>query len=75
LSSRWASQRAYGLQQFWGIGNIIGAMLGGVLIGVLSALSDQYLSSADKCLGICGLGDYFGLLPTRWFGENVQEKV
>jgi len=41
-------------------------MLGGVLIGVLPALSDQLIEPLDKCLGICGLGDYFGL-PTRWF--------
>ncbi|MEG3987716.1 hypothetical protein QUA13_11295 [Microcoleus sp. S28C3] len=40
-----AGLRAFTAAVLVGIGNIVEAMLGGVLIGLLSSLSDQYFSS------------------------------
>ena len=63
-----------------GIGNIPGAMLGGFLIGIVEAMSDQY--------GSCGLGPHgpdavvFGILililvfrPSGLLGQQVPEKA
>lgn len=59
-----------------GIGNITGAMLGGFFIGVVSALSDQYLA------GQWTRAVVFGLLvlvlvfrPTGLLGTGVQQKA
>ena len=71
----------YGLKAFTatilgGIGNIPGAMLGGLLLGVLEMLGSTYLSTAYK--------DVFVFLvlilvlifrPTGLLGEKVAEKV
>jgi len=71
----------YGLKAFTatilgGIGNIPGAMLGGLLLGVLEMLGSTYISTAYK--------DVFVFLvlilvlifrPTGLLGEKVAEKV
>jgi len=71
----------YGLKAFTatilgGIGNIPGAMLGGILLGVLEMLGSTYLSTAYK--------DVFVFLililvlifrPTGLLGEKIAEKV
>ena len=72
---------SFGLKAFTaailgGIGNIPGAMLGGVLLGVIEALGAAYLSTAWK--------DAFAFMvlililifrPTGLLGERVAEKV
>jgi branched-chain amino acid transport system permease protein len=40
-----AGLRSFTAAVLGGIGNIVGAMLGGLLIGIISALSDQYIST------------------------------
>ncbi|MBU4350564.1 branched-chain amino acid ABC transporter permease, partial [bacterium] len=71
----------YGLKAFTatilgGIGNIPGAMIGGLLLGVLEMLGSAYISTAYK--------DVFVFLvlilvlifrPTGLLGEKVAEKV
>jgi branched-chain amino acid transport system permease protein len=70
-----------GLQAFTavvlgGIGNISGAMLGGVLIGLLSALSDQYLSSRwTNAWVFAVLVVILIFRPSGLLGQNMQEKV
>lgn len=58
-----------------GIGNITGAMLGGFFIGIVSALSDQYIASEWTRAVV------FGMLvlvlvfkPTGILGSSVQQK-
>jgi branched-chain amino acid transport system permease protein len=59
-----------------GIGNIPGAMLGGYLIGFLSAFSDQYLSAAWTRATVFGLLILFLVFrPSGILGEHVPEKV
>jgi branched-chain amino acid transport system permease protein len=51
-------------------------MLGGVLIGLLSSLSDQYLSSRWTNAWVFGvLVVILAFRPGGLLGENVQEKV
>ena len=71
----------YGLKAFTatilgGIGNIPGAMIGGLLLGILEMLGSVYLSTAYK--------DVFVFLililvlifrPTGLLGEKIAEKV
>lgn len=71
----------YGLKAFTatilgGIGNLPGAMFGGLLLGVIEMLSGAYISAAWK--------DFFVFLllilvlifrPTGLFGERIAEKV
>jgi len=59
-----------------GIGNITGAMFGGILIGLLAAFSDQYFSSRWTNAWV------FAILvlvlvfrPTGLMGENVGQKA
>lgn len=69
-----------GLQAFTaavvgGIGNIPGAVLGGYLIGFLSALSDQYLSAAWTRATVFALLILFLVFrPSGILGEQVPEK-
>ncbi|MBD2775609.1 branched-chain amino acid ABC transporter permease [Iningainema tapete] len=59
-----------------GIGNMTGAMFGGVLIGVLSALSDQYLSSRwTNAWVFAVLVIVLVFKPSGLLGESLQEKV
>jgi branched-chain amino acid transport system permease protein len=71
-----AGLRAFTAAVLGGIGNITGSMLGGVLIGLLSALSDQYLSSRWTDAWVFGvLVLILVFRPSGLLGENVQEKV
>ncbi|MBW4467326.1 MAG: branched-chain amino acid ABC transporter permease [Pegethrix bostrychoides GSE-TBD4-15B] len=71
-----AGLRAFTAAVLGGIGNITGAMLGGVLIGLLSALSDQYLSSRWTDAWVFGvLVLILVFRPSGLLGENLQEKV
>jgi branched-chain amino acid transport system permease protein len=69
-----------GLQAFTaavvgGIGNIPGAVLGGYLIGFLSALSDQYLSTAWTRATVFALLILFLVFrPSGILGEQIPEK-
>ena len=59
-----------------GIGNFQGAMLGGLLIGIIRALSDQYISTEwTSSVVFCCL--IFALLfkPSGLLGSTVKEKV
>ena len=70
-----AGLKAFTAAVLGGIGNITGAVLGGYLIGFLSAFSDQYLSSEWTRATV------FGILilvlvfkPTGLLGEKPSEK-
>ncbi|MCL5045358.1 MAG: branched-chain amino acid ABC transporter permease [Actinobacteria bacterium] len=71
----------YGLKAFTaailgGIGNIPGAMLGGILLGVLETLGAGYVSTAWKdALAFVILILILILRPTGLLGERVAEKV
>lgn len=71
-----AGSRAFTAAVLGGMGQIIGAMLGGILIGLVSALSAQYLSS--RWTNVWGFAVMVVILVFRLgglLGENVQEKV
>ncbi|MGB5960474.1 MAG: branched-chain amino acid ABC transporter permease [Coleofasciculaceae cyanobacterium] len=71
-----AGLRAFTAAVLGGIGNITGAMLGGVLIGLLSTISDQYLSSRWTDAWVFAvLVIILAFRPGGLLGENVQEKV
>ena len=60
---------------FGGIGNIPGAALGGLIIGLISAYSDSYLGS--KWTEVVIFGILIGVLvfrPTGLLGMRVPEK-
>jgi len=68
--------KAFVAAVFGGIGSIPGAMVGGILLGIIQTLGSAYISSqvADAIV--------FGVLivvllvkPTGLFGKNIQEKV
>lgn len=71
----------YGLKAFTaailgGIGNIPGAMLGGILLGVLEALGAAYISIAWKdALAFLVLILILILRPTGLLGERVADKI
>lgn len=71
----------YGLKAFTaailgGIGNIPGAMVGGLLLGVIEALGAAYLSIAWKdAIAFCVLILILIVRPTGLLGERVAEKV
>jgi branched-chain amino acid transport system permease protein len=59
-----------------GIGNIMGAMFGGLLIGLISALSDQYLSARWTNAVVFGiLVIILVFRPTGLLGEDVGQKA
>ena len=72
---------AYGLKAFTaailgGIGNIPGAMVGGILLGVIEALGAAYLSFAWKdAITFLVLILILIIRPTGLLGERVAEKV
>jgi branched-chain amino acid transport system permease protein len=71
----------YGLKAFTaailgGIGNIPGAMVGGLLLGVIEAMGAAYLSIAWKdAIAFCVLILILIVRPTGLLGERVAEKV
>lgn len=72
---------SYGLKAFTaavlgGIGNIPGAMVGGLLLGVLESLGSAYISGAWKdAIAFCVLIVVLIVRPTGILGERVAEKV
>lgn len=68
--------RAFVAAVFGGIGSIPGAMIGGILLGVIQILSTAYISSqvADAIV-FAVLIVVLLLKPTGLFGKNIQEKV
>ncbi len=72
---------SYGLKSFTaavlgGIGNIPGAMVGGLLLGVLEALGSAYISTSWKdAIAFCVLIVVLIVRPTGILGERVAEKV
>lgn len=71
----------YGLKAFTaailgGIGNIPGAMVGGILLGLIESMSAAYLSFAWKdAIAFCVLILILIVRPTGLLGERVAEKV
>jgi len=72
---------SYGLKAFTaavlgGIGNIPGAMIGGLLLGVIESLGSAYISTAWKdAISFCVLILVLIARPTGILGERVAEKV
>ena len=72
---------SYGLKAFTaailgGIGNIPGAMLGGLLLGVIEALSSAYISMAWKdAIAFLVLILILIIRPTGLLGERVADKL
>ena len=68
--------RAFTAAVFGGIGSIPGAMLGGVLLGVIEALSKAYLSTQFSDAIVFGVLIVILLVkPAGLLGKQVQEKV
>jgi branched-chain amino acid transport system permease protein len=72
---------SYGLKAFTaailgGIGNIPGAMVGGLLLGVIEALGGAYISTGwQDAISFCVLILILIVRPTGLLGERVAEKV
>ncbi|QOV21007.1 branched-chain amino acid ABC transporter permease [Blautia liquoris] len=68
--------KAFVAAVFGGIGSIPGAMIGGVLLGVIEILGKAYISSqvADAIV-FAVLIVVLLVKPTGLFGKNIQEKV
>jgi branched-chain amino acid transport system permease protein len=59
-----------------GIGNIPGAMVGGILLGVIESLGSAYISTAWKdAIAFFVLILILIVRPTGLLGERVAEKV
>lgn len=67
--------KAFVAAVFGGIGSIPGAMIGGILLGIIEIFGKAYISSqmADAC--ICCLIVVLLVKPTGLMGKNIQEKV
>jgi len=68
--------KAFVAAVFGGIGSIPGAMIGGILLGVIETLGKAYISSqvADAIV-FAVLIVVLLVKPTGLFGKNIQEKV
>ena len=68
--------KAFVAAVFGGIGSIPGAMVGGILLGVIEILAKAYISSqlADAIV-FAVLIIVLLVKPTRLFGREIQEKV
>ena len=68
--------KAFVAAVFGGIGSIPGAMIGGILLGVIENLSKAYISSQLSDAIVFGVLIIVLLVkPTGILGKNVQEKV
>ena len=68
--------RAFTAAVFGGIGSIPGAMLGGVLLGIIEAMSKAYLSTQFSDAIVFGVLIIILLVkPAGLLGKQVQEKV
>jgi branched-chain amino acid transport system permease protein len=71
-----AGLRAFTAAVLGGIGNITGAMLGGVLIGLLSAFSDQYFSARWTDAWVFAILVIILLFrPTGLLGERAADRA
>ncbi len=71
-----AGLKAFTAAVFGGIGSIPGAMIGGILLGVLEGLGAGYISSEWKdVFAFVILGAVLIFKPSGIMGENVAEKV
>lgn len=71
-----AGLRSFTAAVLGGIGNIVGAMFGGLLIGLISALSDQYLSARWTNAVVFGLLVIILVFrPTGLLGEEGGQKA
>ena len=68
--------KAFVAAVFGGIGSIPGALIGGILLGVIEILGKAYISSqlADAIV-FAVLIVVLLVKPTGLFGKNIQEKV
>ena len=68
--------KAFVAAVFGGIGSIPGAMIGGILLGIIENLSKAYISSqmADAIV-FAVLIIVLLVRPTGILGKNIQEKV
>ena len=68
--------KAFVAAVFGGIGSIPGAMIGGILLGIIEILGKAYISSqvADAIV-FAVLIIVLLVKPTGLFGKNIQEKV
>ena len=68
--------RAFTAAVFGGIGSIPGAMLGGILLGVIETFSKAYLSTQfSDAIVFLVLIVILLVKPAGLLGKNVQEKV
>lgn len=68
--------KAFVAAVFGGIGSIPGALVGGILLGVIEILSKYYISSQLSDAIVFGMLIVVLLLkPTGIFGKKIQEKV
>lgn len=68
--------KAFVAAVFGGIGSIPGAMIGGILLGVIEILSKAYISSqVSDAIVFAVLIIVLLVKPTGLFGKNIQEKV
>jgi len=71
-----AGIKAFTAAVLGGIGNIPGAMIGGLLLGVMEAMGAGYISAQWKdVIAFMVLVLVLLFKPSGLFGENVQEKV
>jgi branched-chain amino acid transport system permease protein len=71
-----AGLRSFTAAVLGGIGNVVGAMLGGLLIGLISALSDQYISAKwTNAVVFAILVIILVFRPTGLLGEDVGQKA
>ena len=68
--------KAFVAAVFGGIGSIPGALVGGILLGIIEILSKYYISSQLSDAIVFGMLIIVLLLkPTGIFGKKIQEKV
>ena len=68
--------KAFVAAVFGGIGSIPGAMIGGILLGIIQIMSTAYISSQLSDAIVFGVLIVVLLVkPTGLFGRNIQEKV
>ena len=68
--------KAFVAAVFGGIGSIPGAMIGGILLGVIENLSKAYISSQlSDAIVFAVLIIILSLKPTGILGKKIREKV
>jgi branched-chain amino acid transport system permease protein len=68
--------KAFTAAVFGGIGSIPGALLGGLLLGIIEILSKAYISTNLSDVIVFGVLIVILLVkPTGLLGKNIREKV